>query len=220
MADPRAFLASTIGRKVVMALTGLVLLTFVVGHLLGNLQLYLGPDALNEYAAWLREVLHGAGLWIARGGLLVAAALHLWAATSLTLESRRARAVPYRRWEPEESTYASRTMRWGGVIIFLFVIFHLLDLTFGSAHPDFRTHDVYHNVIASFRRVPVAAGYLAANVALGFHLRHGAWSMLRTLGLAHPRYGAWAKAAALVFALAVTAGNVSFPIAVLAGLVR
>ncbi len=220
MADPRAFLGSTIGRKVAMAVTGLVLFGFVIGHMVGNLQLYLGPDALNEYAVWLREILHGAGLWIARGGLLASAVLHIWAATSLTLESRRARDVGYRRWAPEESTYASRTMRWGGVIILLFVVFHLLDFTFGSANPDFRPHDVYHNVVASFRRVPVSVAYMVAMVALGFHLRHGAWSMLRTLGLAHPRYTAWAKHGALGFALVVTAGNLSFPIAVLAGLVR
>lgn len=214
------FFASTIGKKVVMAVTGLILCGFVLGHMIGNLQVYLGPEALNAYAAWLRQVLHGAGLWIARSVLLASVVLHIWSATSLTLESRAARPVDYRKWEPQASTYASRTMRWSGVIILAFVIYHLMHFTFGTVHPDFVRGDVYHNVVAGFRVAPVSVFYVIANVLLGLHLRHGVWSMLRTLGLSHPGYLRLAQVGAALFAAVVVIGNVSFPIAVLAGIVR
>lgn len=214
------FIASTVGRKVVMAVTGLMLFGFVLVHLVGNLQLYLGPDAINAYGRFLREVLHGAGIWIARAVLLTAVVLHMWAATMLTLESWSARPQGYRRWQARESTYASRTMRWGGVILAAFIVFHLLHFTLGSAHPDFREGDVYHNVVAGFQVVPVSVFYMVAMVLLGLHLYHGAWSMLQTLGLSHPRYKRLARAAAAAFAVLVALGNISFPIAVLAGLVR
>ena len=214
------FLASTIGKKIVMASTGIVLFGFVLGHMAGNLQLYLGAAALNGYAVWLREFLHGAGLWIARAVLLACVVLHVWAATALTAVDRAARPVGYREWEPRESTYASRTMRWSGVFLLAFVIYHLLDLTFGVVNPHFVPGDVYHNVIASFRVVPVSLLYIAAMLLLWLHLRHGVWSMLRTLGLAHPRYDALAHRAAAAFATLVVAGNVSFPLAVLLGVVK
>ena len=214
------FLTSTIGKKIVMATTGIVLFGFVLGHMAGNLQLYLGAGALNAYAVWLREFLHGAGLWIARAVLLACAGLHVWAAVSLTVVDRAARPVGYREWEPRESTYASRTMRWSGVFLLAFVIYHLLDLTFGVVNPHFVPGDVYHNVIASFRVVPVSLLYIAAMLLLWLHLRHGVWSMLRTLGLAHPRYEALAHRAAAAFATLVVAGNISFPLAVLLGVVK
>jgi succinate dehydrogenase / fumarate reductase cytochrome b subunit len=220
MPPTRAFLSSTIGKKVVMALSGLALFGFVLLHMAGNLQVYLGPVAMNEYAEWLREVLHGAGLWIARAVLLVATLLHVWAAVSLTLANNAARPAGYRHLESEASTYASRTMKWGGPLLLLFVIYHLLHFTTGNAHPDFIAGDVYHNFVAGFRSVPAAAVYILAMVMLGLHLRHGVWSMLRTLGLSHPRYGRLADHAALGFALLVTVGNLSFPIAVLTGFVR
>jgi succinate dehydrogenase / fumarate reductase, cytochrome b subunit len=214
------FLASTIGKKIVMASTGIVLFGFVLGHMAGNLQLYLGAAALNGYAVWLREFLHGAGLWIARAVLLACVVLHVWAAVALTAVDRAARPVGYREWEPRESTYASRTMRWSGVFLLAFVIYHLLDLTFGVVNPHFVPGDVYHNVIASFRVVPVSLLYIAAMLLLWLHLRHGVWSMLRTLGLAHPRYDTLAHRAAAAFATLVVAGNVSFPLAVLLGVVK
>jgi len=213
-------LHSTIARKAVMAVTGLILCGFVLGHMAGNLQVYLGPEAMNAYAEFLREMLHGAGLWIARGTLLAAVGLHIWAATTLTLDSWQARPVKYRRWTADESTYASRTMRWGGVIILLFVIYHLLHLTFGAVHPDFIEGDVYHNFVAGFRSVPVSAFYIVANLALGLHLYHGVWSLCRTLGVSHPRYVGYAKAAAALFAGVVVGGNVSFPLAVLTGVLQ
>lgn len=219
MTHALGFFRSTIGKKVVMAVTGLILFGFVLGHMIGNLQVYLGPAALNAYALWLRELLHGAGLWIARSVLMASVVLHIWSATSLTFESRAARPIGYRKWEPQASTYASRTMRWSGVILLAFVIYHLMHFTFGNAHPDFVPGDVYHNFVAGFRVVPVALFYIVANVLLGLHLRHGVWSMLRTLGLAHPRYMRFAQGGAALFAAVVVLGNVSFPIAVLAGIV-
>jgi succinate dehydrogenase / fumarate reductase, cytochrome b subunit len=216
----RTFLGSTIGKKIVMAGSGAILAAFVIAHMLGNLQLYLGADALNAYSVFLHEVLHGAGLWIARAVLLAALGLHVWAAASLTAADRAARPVRYREFEPRESTYASRTMRWSGVLLFAFVVYHLLDLTFGTVNPSFQSGNVFHNVVASFRVVPVALLYVVAMLLLWLHLRHGMWSMLRTLGLGHPRYERMGQRFAAVFATVVVAGNVSFPLAVLFGFVR
>jgi succinate dehydrogenase / fumarate reductase, cytochrome b subunit len=216
----RTFLGSTIGKKIVMAGSGAILAAFVIAHMLGNLQLYLGADALNAYSVFLHEVLHGAGLWIARAVLLAALGLHVWAAASLTAADRAARPVRYREFEPRESTYASRTMRWSGVLLFAFVVYHLLDLTFGTVNPSFQSGNVFHNVVASFRVVPVALLYVVAMLLLWLHLRHGMWSMLRTLGLGHPRYERMAHRFAALFATVVVAGNVSFPLAVLFGFVR
>jgi len=214
------FLRSSIGRKVVMAVTGAILFAFVLGHMAGNLTVYLGPAALNGYAVFLRQFLHGAGLWIARATLLLAVILHIWAATSLTLSSRAARPVGYRERRWAESTYASRTMRWSGVIILLFVIYHLLHFTFGTAHPNFVEGDVYHNFVTGFRSVPASLVYIVAMILLGLHLRHGVWSMFQTLGVSHPRYIRWAHVGAWIFAVIVVVGNCSFPIAVLAGIVK
>lgn len=214
------FVRSTVGRKVIMAVTGFILFGFVLGHLAGNLLLYKGPEAIRDYALFLRSFLHGAGLWIARAGLLVSAVLHVWAATSLTLQSRAARPVAYRKWEARDSTYASRTMRWSGVIVLVFIVYHLMHFTFGTAHPDFRELQPYHNVVAGFKVVPVSLFYIFAMVLLGLHLDHGFWSMLRTLGLGHPRYARYARLAAAGFAIIIVVGNVSFPIAVLMGWVR
>lgn len=214
------FVRSSIGRKVVMAATGAILVAFVIAHMIGNLQVYIGPEAMNDYAVWLRQVLHGAGLWIARAVLLAAVILHIWAATSLTLSSRRARAVGYREQKWRESTYASRTMRWGGVIILLFVIYHILHMTTGTVHPSFIEGDVYHNFIAGFKVVPVSLFYIFAMLALGLHLKHGVWSMFQTLGVSHPRYIRAAHVLAWIVALVVVVGNISFPLAVLAGIVK
>jgi succinate dehydrogenase / fumarate reductase cytochrome b subunit len=214
------YVASTIGRKVVMAVTGLVLFGFVVGHLVGNLTLYLGPEAIDGYSRFLHTFLHGGGLWVARLVLLTCAVLHIWSASSLTLDSWAARPVGYKRWKAKDSTYASRTMRWGGVILLLFIVFHILNLTLGHFDPGYAAGDVYDNVVHAFRQWPVSVFYIVAMLALGLHLDHGVWSMCQTLGLGHPRYKAWARAAARGFALLIVIGNCSFPIAVLAGWVR
>ncbi len=214
------FLGSTVGKKVVMAATGIILFGFVLAHALGNLQLYQGREAINAYGAFLHGFIHGAGLWVFRSVLFVAVVGHVWAAASLTMANNAARPVGYRMWKAQASTYASRTMRVSGVIILFFILFHLAHFTTGQAHPSFVPGDVYRNVVIGFQN-PVAAGfYIVANILLGTHLRHGVWSMLQTLGLNHPRYNGLRKSAATAFALAVTLINVSFPVAVLAGLVR
>lgn len=215
-----SFFGSTIGRKIVMAVTGVILFGFVVGHMAGNLQLYLGPGPMNAYAVFLREVLHGSGLWIARAVLLLAVVLHVWAAVSLTRLDLAARPLEYHEWRAAESTYASRSMRWTGFLLAAFVVFHLLDLTFGTANPGFQEGNVYANVVRSFSRVPVVVVYVVAMGLLGLHLKHGTLSMLRTLGLSHPGHQAIAAQVLTVLVGVTIAANVSFPLAVLFGVVR
>jgi len=219
MIGPRSFLASTIGQKVVMAVTGAILFGFVLGHLAANLLLYQGPDAINAYGRELREFLHGAALPVARVTLLIAVLLHIWAAWSLTVRNAKARPQGYKRVDSQASTYASRTMRWSGVIIVVFVIYHLMHFTFGNAHPSFVEGDVYHNVVAGFRVWPVALFYVFAMVLLGLHLNHGVWSMFHTLGVSHPGRRRALRLGAAAFSVLVVLGNISFPIAVLLGLV-
>ncbi|RMH15362.1 MAG: succinate dehydrogenase [Acidobacteria bacterium] len=218
------FFRSALGKKAVMAVTGVVLFGFVLGHMIGNLKLYQGPEKLNGYAAALREVgapflAHGEALWIARLVLLAAVVLHILAAWQLTLINRRARPVAYVKQVSVASTYASRTMRWGGVIILFFVVYHLLHLTFGSVHPDFRAEDVYRNVVVGFQNPVVSLFYMLAQLALGLHLYHGLWSFFQSLGMSGPRLDVLRRRFAVLFALVITAGNLSFPLAVLSGMV-
>jgi succinate dehydrogenase / fumarate reductase cytochrome b subunit len=220
MTRAATFLGSSIGKKAVMAVTGLLLFGFVVAHMLGNLQVYLGPEALNAYGEALREFLHGTGLWLARAGLLGVVVLHVWAAVSLALENRRARPVGYRRWRARESTYASRTMVWSGPILALFVVYHLAHFTTGHAHPSFVEGDVYRNLVVGFSSAPASAFYILAMLALGLHMYHGVWSMLQSLGLSHPRLNRLRFAFAAGTTAAVVVGNISIPVAVLTGLVR
>ncbi|MGH8896536.1 MAG: succinate dehydrogenase cytochrome b subunit [Egibacteraceae bacterium] len=216
---------SAIGKKYVMAVTGIVLMGYVLAHMLGNLKIYLGPTALNDYAEFLRDLGEPVAprsvvLWILRSGLVVAFALHIHAAYALTVMNRRARPVAYQsRREYVAANFAARTMRWTGVIVGLFVLFHLADLTWGFANPAYVRGDVYHNVVASFQRWPVALLYVLANLALGLHLYHGAWSVFQSLGVANPRFNHWRRYFAVAFALVVTLGNVTFPTLVLAGVV-
>jgi succinate dehydrogenase / fumarate reductase cytochrome b subunit len=216
---------TTVGTKFLMAVSGLVLWGYVIAHMLGNLKVYQGAAAFNHYAEGLRTLgdpLFGRGqlLWIARLILLAAVAVHIGAAARLVLRSRAARPVPYRQFRPEVFSAASRTMAWGGAAILAFVIYHLLHLTFGSVHPDFRHGDAYHNFVTGFQSLPVSAAYLAAMIPLGFHLYHGLWSALQTLGADGPAYDRWRRPVAAAIAIVVIAANVSFPIAVLAGAVR
>ena len=220
MQHARTFLGSSIGKKVVMAATGLVLYGFVIGHMIGNLQIYLGPKAINDYAEFLQHFLHGQGIWMARAGLLVAVGLHIWTAVTLTLSNWSARPVGYREWQAVESTYASRTMVWSGPLLAAFVVYHLLHFTLGTAHPEFVKGDVYRNVIVGFQNPFVSAFYVLAMLALGLHMYHGFWSMLHTLGLSHPRWNPVRRAASLVLAGILVIGNVSVPLSVLAGLVH
>jgi succinate dehydrogenase / fumarate reductase cytochrome b subunit len=214
------FLGSSIGKKVVMAATGLVLYGFVLGHMVGNLQIYLGPKAINDYAEFLQHFLHGQGIWLVRGGMLVAVGLHIWAAVTLTLSNWAARPVGYREWQASESTYASRTMVWSGPILAAFILYHLAHLTLGSVHPDFVKGDVFRNVVVGFQNPFASAFYVLAMCALGLHMYHGFWSMLHTFGLSHPRWNPVRRTASLVLAGIVVLANVSIPAAVLAGLVH
>lgn len=222
---PIEFYRSAIGKKAVMAVTGIVLLGYVLLHMVGNLKLYAGEADMNHYGEWLRTigepfVPHKGALWIMRGLLIAAFALHIHAATTLTLMNRRARPKGYEGGRKyDAANYASRTMRWSGVIVGFFVLFHLADLTWGNANPDFRSGEPYHNVVESFSNWPIAGVYIVANLLLGLHIYHGAWSMFQSLGLSLLRFKAWRRYFAAGFAAVIVIGNISFPIAVLAGIV-
>jgi succinate dehydrogenase / fumarate reductase cytochrome b subunit len=216
-----AFVESTVGRKALMAVTGIVLVGFVLVHMIGNLQMFL-PDheAINHYGRFLREMLHGTGIWVARAVLLSSVTLHIAAAWSLTRTSWKARPIGYASVTPDASTYASRTMRWSGPILALFIVYHLLHFTIGSVHPAFVEGDVYRNVIVGFSVWPVSVAYVVAMLALGLHLQHGMWSMLQSLGASHPRWNAARNRAATVLTALIVLGFISVPLAVLAGVLK
>jgi succinate dehydrogenase / fumarate reductase, cytochrome b subunit len=215
---------SSVQLKFVMALTGAVMLVYLVVHMVGNLKIFFGEEALNTYASWLREVgepaLPGEGmLWIVRVVLLVSVVAHIVAATILARRARAARPVRYAHRRPVSTSYASRTMRWGGVIIALFIVYHILDLTTGTLNPNGVYGEVYDNVVADFSRWYITLAYTVAMIALGLHLRHGVWSALQTLGRSSGPYQRRYKAIALVFAVVLTAGFLAVPFAVQFGLV-
>ncbi|MFT4975845.1 MAG: succinate dehydrogenase / fumarate reductase cytochrome b subunit [Myxococcota bacterium] len=210
------FYRSNIGMKVVMAITGVVLFGFVIGHMVGNLQIFWGEHILDSYAAFLHE--HPTILWPVRGGLLAALLAHMHAAITLTGRSRAARPQGYKKIRT--TNYATIAMRASSVFVFGFIVYHLLHLTFGVVHPDFVHGEVYHNVTTAFQKPVVAIVYMVANALLGLHLYHGLWSMFRTLGVSSSRYDALARSFAQVFSLLVVVGNVIMPLAVLVGLVK
>ena len=219
------FYRSAVGKKAVMAATGVILFGWIFLHMVGNLKLYFGPVHMNEYAHWLRAFGTPAMpettiLWVMRVLLLLAVVLHIHAAFALTKMNRDARPVGYRGRAYVSALYASRTMRWGGVIILLFIIYHLLHLTTGHAHRDFVVDDPYHNVIVGFRVWWVAAVYIIANLALGLHLYHGVWAMFGSLGVTNPRFESWRRNFATAFAFLIAGANISFPLAVLLGIVH
>lgn len=222
---PLAFYSTAIGKKWVMALTGIVLLGYVLLHMLGNLKLYLGAEEINQYAEALRElgghiIPRTYVLWVLRGVLGLSFALHIHAALSLTLINRRARPIGYQA--PRHylaANVAARTMRWTGLIILLYLVFHLFDLTWGPANPDFVRGDVYHNMVGSLQRWWSAIIYIVANIALAVHIYHGAWSMFQSMGINHPRFNRFRRWFASVFAVVMLAGNLSFPILIASGVV-
>jgi succinate dehydrogenase / fumarate reductase, cytochrome b subunit len=225
-APPRfGFVRSLVGMKALMAVTGVILFLFVVGHLLGNLKVFQGAEHFNAYAEGLRTVgapffARGQVLWAVRLVLLASVGLHVWAAVAVTLASWQARPVEYHQLELIETTYAARTMRWGGVLILLYVVYHLLDLTFGAANPSFVPGDAYHNLVASLRRWPAALAYIGAVSVVGFHIQHGLWSAFQTLGVNRPPTPQWRRGVAGAIAALITAGYIAIPVAVLAGVVR
>ncbi len=228
------FYSTAVGKKYVMAITGILLIGFVVAHMIGNLKVYLGAVEhegseaydLDIYAEYLRELLapiapHGYVLWGMRIGLIVAALLHVHAAYTLTILNRKARPVKYQSARDYQvATFASRSMRWTGIIVLLFILFHLADLTLGWTNPDFVYGEVYRNLDASLSRVPVAIVYIVANIALGIHLFHGTWSLFQSMGWNNPRFNKWRRGAATGIATIVVVGNVSFPVMTLAGVIE
>ncbi len=214
------FLDSSVGKKVVMAVTGIVLFGFVTVHMLGNLQAYMGAEPMNHYAEFLKGMIHGAGIWVFRAVLLVSVLLHAWAALSLTLANRAARPVGYRATQTDASTLASRTMRWTGSLLGIFIIYHILHFTTGTVHPDFIRGNAYHNFVTGLRVPATAAFYIVAQACLGFHMWHGVWSLTQTLGWSHPRYDLLRRRFAMVMAVLVAGVNISFPVAVLTGLIH
>ena len=218
MSDSGGFFSSTLGKKWLMAVTGIILFGFVVGHMLGNLQIYLGQEQLDHYAELLQA--NKPFLWAFRSVLLFCVSVHIWAAVVIWLRNRSARPVKYKMFQPPGLDYAARTMVWSGPIIALFIVYHILDFTVGTANPDFIKGEVYHNVIASFSNPAIALVYMAANLLLAFHLYHGLWSLFQTFGWDHPRFGWIRRALAIFFSALIGAANISIPLAVLTGFVR
>ncbi len=223
---PLELYRSAVGKKWVMAISGIVLLGFVLGHMVGNLKVYMGADDMNHYGEFLRELLvpllpRTVFLWLVRFGLIAAFVLHIHAAYSLTRMNQRARPDDYAGGRDYVAAdFASRTMRWTGIIVGLYLVFHLADLTWGTANTSYVRGDTYGNLVASFDRPVVAIVYVVANLALGVHIFHGAWSMFQSLGLNNPRFNAWRRRFAQGFAAVIVVGNVSFPIAVMTGAIE
>jgi len=220
------FWRSAVGKKWLMAVSGIVLLGYVLAHMVGNLKVFLGADHINDYAEWLRDLGEPVFprtwvLWAMRAALIAAFFVHIIAAAQLTRMNLKARPTRYQsRRDYVTASFASRTMRWTGVIVALFLIFHLLDLTWGTANPDFVQGNPYHNLFATFEREPVAIVYILAMLALGLHIFHGAWSMFQSLGLNNPRYNSGKRYFAIGFAAVITIGNVSMPLLITTGAVQ
>lgn len=223
LARAARFYEAPVGKKAVMAVTGVILVGFVLGHMIGNLQIYLPPDANGEYPIdKYGKLLHAnAGLlWTARIGLLVSVILHIWSAAALWSLKRSARPTGYLKPNSLASTYASRTMYWSGPIVGFFIVYHLLHFTTGTVHPNFQLYAVQDNVVRGFSVWYVSAFYIFAMVLLCMHLYHGVWSMFQSLGFNHPRYTPKLQTGAKLFAYAIAIGNISIPVSVLLGIVR
>lgn len=227
------FYSTAVGKKYAMAITGIMGIGFVISHMIGNLKMYIGVVTegnereydIDVYGEFLRELLvpimpRTYVLWGLRLGLIAAVLIHIHAAATLTRLNRKARPVKYQTARDYEvANFASRTMRWTGIIVVLFLAWHLADLTWGWVNPDFVRGAVYRNVDASLSRIPVAALYIVANIALGIHLFHGTWSLFQSLGINSPRFNKWRQGLAAGIATIIVVGNVSFPIAVLSGVI-
>ncbi len=226
---PIRFYQSDVGKKYVMAITGIVGLGFIVFHMLGNLHAFEGARQLNEYAEGLRDIGEPIAprtllVWIGRIGLLVALVLHVHSAYTLTRSNRRARGSF--GYEGDRTflaaNYASRTMGWTGVIILLFLVWHLADLTIGVelANPDFARGEVYANLIASLERWPVFLLYVGAQGALALHIWHGAWSLFQSLGVNNPRFNHWRAGFATTLATIIAVGYLTVPFSIMFGIIH
>jgi succinate dehydrogenase / fumarate reductase cytochrome b subunit len=227
MSSLKAFYRSTIGKKIIMGVTGLIGIGFVIAHMAGNFLAFAGAQKINEYSAALHGPL-GELLWVLRVVLIVAVVLHVLMAYQLTRLSSAARPIDYQRKTPQVATLASRTMKWGGVLLLVFIVFHILHFTTQTVDPagmrgmeDVRgDRDIYGNLVASFRIWWVAAFYILAMVALGLHLFHGAWSSVRTLGYAKPSDHPLKRRIALVLSVVIWAGFTLLPLSVIFGVLR
>jgi succinate dehydrogenase / fumarate reductase cytochrome b subunit len=210
---------TSVGKKAVMAATGLVMVAYLITHVLANLLVFQGPEKINAYSKFL----HGTGgaLWAARLVLLAAVVAHIVAAVQLTNRRRAARPVGYAAGrQPQVSTLASRTIRWGGVLILVFLVYHILHFTLGTVHASFVEGDPYHNVATGFSNLVVVLFYELALVAIGLHLYHGIWSSGRSLGVSAPSPHPIRRQLALALSVIVWAGFAVIPLAVYAGVIR
>ncbi len=244
----RNIFCSSLGKKYIMALTGLALIGFLTGHLVGNLQVFSHPDKINGYAYFLQHL--GPALWAVRGGLLAIVALHIWAMTALTLENVQARPVKYGVKRFIEASWASRSMRWTGFIIAAFLVYHLMHFTIGSKSGFFtgesfkshiaeytmqgdfhlfglpilaagvKVHDVHTMMVLGFQNVFVSLFYIVAVTLLGIHIWHGFESAFQSLGLRTSRWGSFLRGATRLFAACYILGSIAIPAAVLAGVVK
>jgi succinate dehydrogenase / fumarate reductase, cytochrome b subunit len=221
---PKAAKTSSVFKKVVMAVSGIIMLLFLIAHMIGNLHVFQGAASFNDYSHWLRQFGEPALpprtlLTAIEIGLLISVFAHMWAAIALWRQAKRARPERYVTRKPVVQSYASRTMRWGGVIIGLFIVYHLLDLTFGAANPAGTGATPYDRLVASFQNPIATTVYVIALVLLGMHLRHGIWSVTQTLGLSNRRREKTANAFAIAFATLLIAGYLVVPAAVVFGIV-
>lgn len=220
MGSLRGFYASMVGKKVVMGITGLIGIGFVILHSLGNLLVFRGAAAINSYSRFLKS--SGELLWTLRAILIVAVILHVIAAVQLTRQSRAARPIGYTKHQAQAATISSRTMRWGGALLLVFIVLHILHFTTGTIRPSgvFAPGDVYANMVTSFRIWWVALFYVVSMIALGLHIFHGAWSSVRSIGISPPSREPLHKRVSLVIALFVWAAFTAVPVAVYSGIVR
>jgi succinate dehydrogenase / fumarate reductase cytochrome b subunit len=220
---PKTAKTNSVFKKVVMAVSGLVMLLYLIAHVVGNLKVFAGREAFNSYSEWIRTVGEPAVpnqtvLMIVRIVLLVSVIAHFWAAVSLWRQAKRARPERYVTKKAVAQSYASRTMRWGGVIVGLFIVWHILDLTTGTVNPD-GDASPYDRLVASFSNPFSTAFYVLALILLGLHLRHGIWSATQTLGQSNKRRERTVNAFAIAFSTALIAGFLLVPFTVLFGLV-
>ncbi len=215
-----SFYKTTVGKKAMVAVTGIILFGFLIGHMLGNLQIFMGQQVFDHYAEFLKS--KPGLLYVARLVLLSALVLHIACIVQLFLRNRRSRAIGYRKYKPIIAGIPSRSMFITGPAILVFLVYHLLHFTVGTFHstaPNFNHEAVYQNVVTDFSHPAIAVIYIVAMFVIGFHLLHGVWSLFQTLGLNHPRYNAWRKVLSAVVATVLFVGFVLIPLAVLTGLV-
>jgi len=221
---PKVAKTNSVVKKAVMAVSGIIMLLYLIAHMIGNLKVFTGRESFNHYSEWIRTIGEPAvpaqtTLTIIRVVLVVAVVAHFWAAVSLWRQAKRARPQAYVTKKSVAQSYASRTMRWGGVIVLLFIIWHILDLTVGAVNPDGADSTPYDRLVASFQNPFITAFYVLALVLLGMHLRHGIWSATQTLGQSNRRRERTVNAFAIAFSVLLIAGYLVVPAAVVFGLV-